>query len=55
MIISGVSFKINRENNHHIELTGFDLWTTALIDIVFIYPSEINIDQFKEALSRTLS
>jgi hypothetical protein len=42
-------------NNHRIELAGFDLWTIARIDNVFVYPSEINIDQFKEALSRTLS
>ncbi|CAF1428786.1 unnamed protein product [Didymodactylos carnosus] len=42
-------------NNRRIELAGFDLWTNGRIDNVFVYPSEINIDQFKEALSRTSS
>ena len=42
-------------NNRRIELAGFDLWTTACIDNIFVYPSTINIDQFTEALSRTLS
>ncbi|CAF3837062.1 unnamed protein product, partial [Adineta steineri] len=42
-------------NNCRIELAGFDLWTGIHIDNVFVYPSEINIDQFKEALGRTLS
>jgi hypothetical protein len=42
-------------NNRRIELAGFDLWKTACIDNVFVYPSEINIDQFKQALGRTLS
>jgi NRPS condensation-like uncharacterized protein len=42
-------------NNRHIELAGLDLWRMARIDNVFVYPSEINIDRFKDALSRTLS
>jgi len=42
-------------NNRRIELAGFDLWKTACIDNVFVYPSTINTVQFKEALSRTLS
>ncbi|CAF4252713.1 unnamed protein product, partial [Rotaria sp. Silwood2] len=42
-------------NNRRIELAGIDLWILARIDNVFVYPSEINIDKFKEALSRTLS
>ncbi|CAF4254142.1 unnamed protein product [Adineta steineri] len=42
-------------NNRRLELAGLDLWRMARIDNVFVYPSEINIDRFKEALSRTLS
>jgi len=42
-------------NNHRIELAGTDLWTIVRIDNVFVYPSEINIDQFKDALGHTLS
>jgi hypothetical protein len=42
-------------NNRRIELAGLDLWRIARIDNVFVYPSEINIDQFREALSQTLS
>ncbi|CAF1003782.1 unnamed protein product [Rotaria sordida] len=42
-------------NNCHIELAGLDLWRMARIDNVFVYPSEININCFNEALSRTLS
>jgi hypothetical protein len=42
-------------NNVRIELAGMDLWITARIDNVFVYPSEIKVDQLKEALSRTLS
>ncbi|CAF0724023.1 unnamed protein product [Rotaria sp. Silwood1] len=42
-------------NNHRIELAGIDLWLLACINNIFVYPSEINIDQFKQALSRTLS
>ncbi|CAF1502861.1 unnamed protein product [Rotaria sordida] len=42
-------------NNRRIELTGMDLWILARINNVFVYPSEINVDQLKDALSRTLS
>ncbi|CAF1321616.1 unnamed protein product [Adineta steineri] len=42
-------------NNRRLELAGPDLWRMARIDNVFVYPSEINIDRFKEVLSRTLS
>ncbi|CAF4108116.1 unnamed protein product, partial [Adineta steineri] len=42
-------------NNRRIELAGMDLWLMARIDNVFVYPSEIKIDQLKEALSQTLS
>ncbi|UJR11878.1 hypothetical protein I4U23_016057 [Adineta vaga] len=42
-------------NHRRIELAGFDLWKSARIDNVFVYPSEIRIDQFNQALSRTLS
>jgi hypothetical protein len=42
-------------NNRRIELAGMDLWLSSRIDNVFVYPSEIKIDQLKEALSQTLS
>jgi NRPS condensation-like uncharacterized protein len=42
-------------NNRRIELAGLDLWRMARIDNIFVYPSEINIDRFNDALSRTLS
>ncbi|CAF1452290.1 unnamed protein product [Rotaria magnacalcarata] len=42
-------------NNRRLEIAGLDLWKMARIDNVFVYPSEINIDCFNEALSRTLS
>ncbi|CAF2883993.1 unnamed protein product [Rotaria sp. Silwood2] len=42
-------------NNCRIELAGLDLWRMARIDNVFVYPSEINIDCFNDALSRTLT
>lgn len=42
-------------NNRRIELAGMDLWTTARIDNVYVYPDEIKIDQLKQALSETLS
>ncbi|CAF4216247.1 unnamed protein product, partial [Rotaria magnacalcarata] len=41
--------------NRHIELAGIDLWVIARTDKIFVYPSELNIEQFKDALSRTLS
>jgi hypothetical protein len=42
-------------NNRRIELAGIDLWIIPRIDNVFVYPSDLNIDRLKEALSRTLS
>jgi hypothetical protein len=42
-------------NNRRIELAGMDLWILEHINNVFVYPSEIKIDQLKEALSQTLS
>jgi hypothetical protein len=42
-------------NNHRIELAGIDLWIIPRIDNVFVYPSDLDIDRLKEALSRTLS
>lgn len=38
-----------------IELAGLDLWLDARIDNIFVYPSSLNIDQFKKALGNTLS
>jgi hypothetical protein len=46
---------IRTGNNRRIELAGLDLWRMARIDNVFVYPNEINVDRFKDALSRTLS
>ena len=42
---------------HHrrIELAGNDLLTFARVDNVFVYPSTIDVDKFKDALARTLS
>ena len=37
-------------NNRRIELAGLDLWRMARIDNVFVYPSEINIDRFKDSI-----
>ncbi|CAF4504575.1 unnamed protein product [Rotaria sp. Silwood2] len=42
-------------NARRIELAGIDLWLDARIDSIFVYPSTLNLDRFKEALSRTLS
>ncbi len=42
-------------NNRRIELAGLDLWRMARIDNIFVYPSEIDINRFNDALSRTLS
>ncbi|CAF1019675.1 unnamed protein product [Adineta steineri] len=50
-----VSPSTSTGNNRRIELAGMDLWLMARIDNVFVYPSEIKIDQLKEALSQTLS
>ncbi|CAF4564768.1 unnamed protein product, partial [Didymodactylos carnosus] len=41
-------------NGRRIELPGTDLWIGA-IDKVFVYPSELDIDRFKDAMSRTLT
>jgi hypothetical protein len=50
-----VSAATPKGNNRRIELAGMDLWISACIDNVFVYPSEIKLDKLKEALSRTLS
>ncbi|CAF3975897.1 unnamed protein product [Rotaria sordida] len=42
-------------NSRCIELAGTDLWICARIDLAFVYPSALDVDRFKEALSRTLS
>ncbi|CAF1152764.1 unnamed protein product [Adineta steineri] len=42
-------------NNRLIELAGIDLWMGLCTNRVFVYPSDLNTDQFKYALSRTLS
>jgi hypothetical protein len=42
-------------NSHRVELAGIDLWLFARTDQVFVYPSQLDIDQFKNAVSRTLS
>ncbi|CAF1389198.1 unnamed protein product [Adineta steineri] len=41
--------------NRRIELPGIDLWIIARTDKVFVYPSQLDIDRLKDALSRTLS
>lgn len=43
----------NGENNR-IELAGIDLWIIPRIDNIFVYPSKLDIDRIKEALSQTL-
>jgi hypothetical protein len=42
-------------NNRRIELAGMDLLIIARIDNVFVYPSDIDIKRFKDALGRALS
>jgi len=42
-------------NNRCIELAGLDLWIIPRIDNVFVYSSEINIENFKNALGYTLT
>ncbi len=42
-------------NNRHIELAGIDLLIIARIDNVFVYPSDVDIERLKDALSRALS
>ncbi|CAF3602334.1 unnamed protein product [Rotaria sp. Silwood1] len=42
-------------NGRRIELAGLDLWICARVDNAFVFPSELDIDRFKDALSRTLS
>ncbi len=42
-------------NNRRIELSGFDLRCGRPINCVFVYPSDLNIDRFNDALGRTLS
>ncbi|CAF3924988.1 unnamed protein product [Rotaria sp. Silwood1] len=50
-----VSPSLPTGNSRRIELPGTDLWIIARTDKVFVYPSELNIEQFKDSLSRTLS
>ncbi|UJR11437.1 hypothetical protein I4U23_015617 [Adineta vaga] len=50
-----VSPSLATGQNRRIELPGIDLWIIARVDKVFVYPSELNIDRFKDALARTLS
>jgi hypothetical protein len=42
-------------HQRRVELAGNDLWIFARVDNVFVYPSSIDVDQFKDALARTLS
>lgn len=42
-------------HQRRVELAGVDLWITPRIDNVFVYPSEVDIDRLKRALSYTLS
>ncbi|CAF3479320.1 unnamed protein product [Rotaria sp. Silwood2] len=42
-------------NGRLIELAGIDLWICARIDNAFVYPSELDVNRFKDALSRTLA
>ena len=42
-------------NHRCIELAGMDLWLSARIDNVFVYPGEIEVNQLREALGQTLS
>lgn len=41
--------------NRRIELAGIDLWRYIAVHNVFVYPSAINIEKFKQALADTLS
>lgn len=43
------------DNNRQIKLAGIDLWIGLSTIRVFVYPSELNIDRFNDALSRALS
>ena len=42
-------------DKRRIELAGTDLWIKGLINNVFVYPSEFEVDKFKKAFSDTLS
>lgn len=42
-------------NQRRIELAGVDLWISPRIDNIFVYPSQVDIHQLKQALSHTLS
>lgn len=46
---------VQNGNNRRIELSGLDLLIAPRIDNVFVYPAELDIERFKDALSRTLS
>ncbi|CAF3933392.1 unnamed protein product [Rotaria sp. Silwood1] len=43
------------ENSRRIELAGIDLRIAPCINNIFVYPSDLNINQLNDALSRTLS
>ena len=55
MVTSFVSPSPPTGNSRRIELAGIDLWLDARIDNLFVYPSSLNLDRFKEALSHTFS
>ncbi|CAF3888783.1 unnamed protein product [Rotaria sordida] len=42
-------------HNRRIELAGTDLWITPRIDNVFVYPGDLNINRFKDALGHILA
>ncbi|CAF2406904.1 unnamed protein product [Rotaria sp. Silwood2] len=42
------------EKQRRIELSGTDLWIMDRIDNVFVYPANLNVNRFIEALGRTL-
>ena len=50
-----VSPSLPTGNHRRIDLAGIDLWIGISINRVFVYPSTFDIDQFKDALSHTLS
>ena len=42
-------------NSRRIELSGYDLRAGRPMSYIFVYPSDLNIDRFNDALGRTLS
>ncbi|CAF4246063.1 unnamed protein product [Rotaria sp. Silwood2] len=55
MVTSFVSPSSPSGNDRRLELAGVDLWINGQISHVFVYPSDLNIDRMKEALSDALS